>query len=144
MVWAAQLRDVAPCSCAYISASLRVSFWEFNCTAICLCVSYVRLCACVCLEDGDVGLGARRSMTSVPSLLRGVLRQSGGKEACGGLGVLEGPCAATVTCRTWHSSRQVAGGRGKHHPLATMGVGAGWTGWQWNWRFFPRLYQKEK
>lgn len=63
-------------------------------------------------------------MTSVPSLLRGVLRQSGetSLQRIGGAGR---PCAATVTCHAWHGSGRAAGGRGEHHPPGTVGVGAG-------------------
>lgn len=65
----------------------------------------------------------------MPSLLRGVLRQSGEtglqRIGVGGGGGAGRPCAATVTCRAWHGSGRVAGGRGKHPPPGTVGVGAG-------------------
>lgn len=115
---------------------------------ISVCVYH--MCGCVNVCASKIGiwgcwLGGEKEHDKCAKLVARCSQTVGGKEACRGWGVLGGPCAATVTCRTWHSSGQVAGGRGKHHPPATMGVGAGRTGWLWSWRFFfPRLYQREK
>lgn len=64
-----------------------------------------------------------------------------GVEVGGGTGR---PCAATVTCRTWHGSRRVAGGEKNttHRELWVWGLGEQ-DGLQ-SWRFFPRLYQRKK
>lgn len=75
---------------------LCVTLCEFNLTDMHPCASYG---AVVCMPPrqsfGVAGCGARRNMTSVPSSLWGVLRQSGGKQACRrlrwrGAGVLGG------------------------------------------------------
>jgi len=138
-------------SWSHISASICVSLCVFKCTdthlwcSVCVCVC-VWLWACACLHLGKLAEAARRNMTSVPSLLWGVLRQSGetGLQMIGPGGVLGGhvPLLSHVALGTVAGEWQ-AGEENTTHS-STVGVGAGCAGWLQSWRSFPGLYQTER
>lgn len=90
------------------------------------------MCGCFHVHASEVviwgcWLGSEKEHDKCAKLVAGCSQTVGGESALQriGAGGAARPCAATVTCRAWHGSGRVAGGRGKHHPPGTVGVGAG-------------------
>lgn len=98
-----------------------------------VCVHHI--CGCVHVRASGIviwgcWLGSEKEHDKCAKLVAGCSQTVRGKTGLQRIGVEGGggawrPCAATVTCRAWHSGGRAAGGRGKHHPPGTVGVGAG-------------------